>query len=118
LRKSDFRLYRTGGYPPMRGTHMTLSDDFHILYSRGSVPFYETYPGKYIPRALEIKLARYDESPNIIVDEVLSLTKMNWNNTQFDRLYPITIECARNVGEILKYLDEGDQMQLKYSFYM
>lgn len=118
LRKSDFRLYRTGGYPPMRGTHMSLSDDFHILYSRGSVPFYETYPGKYIPRALEIKLARYDESPNIIVDEILSLTKMNWNNTQFDRLYPITIECARNVGEILKYLDEGDQMQLKYSFYM
>lgn len=118
LRKSDFRLYRTGGYPPMRGTHMALSENFHILYSRGSVPFYETYPGKYIPRALEIKIASYDESPNTICDEILSLTKMNWNNTQFDRLYPITIECARNVGEILKYLDEGEPMQLKYSFYM
>lgn len=118
LRRSDFRLYRHGGYPPMRGTHMKLTDDFHILYSRGSVPFYETYPGKYIPRALEIKIARYDESPNIICDEILSLTKMNWNNTQFDRLYPITIECARNVGEILKYLDPSDAMQLKYSFYM
>jgi hypothetical protein len=118
LRKSDFRLYRQGSYPPMRGTHMSLSDNFHILYSRGSVPFYETYPGKYIPRALEIKIAQYDESPNLICDEILSLTKMNWNNTQFDRFYPITIECARNVGEILKYLDTTDQMQLKYSFYM
>lgn len=43
---------------------------------------------------------------------------MNSNNTQFDRLYPITIECARNVGEILKYVTDGDAMQLKYSFYM
>ena len=118
IQNSDIRLYRNGVYPPMRGTQLTLKDDHHILYSRGSVPFYETYPGKYIPSPLEIKLARYDESPNLICDEILALTKMNWNNTQFDRKFPITIECARNVGEILKYLEPDDSMQLKYSFYM
>ena len=72
----------------------------------------------YIPAPLEVRLHAYDESPSVICDEILSLTKMNWNNTQFDRKYPITIECARNVGEILKYLDDGDAMELKYSFYM
>lgn len=118
LQVSDLRLYRSGNYPPMRGTHLAMSDKHHLLYTRGSVPYYETYPGKYIPRAIEVKLAQHDESPNIICDEILSLTKMNWNNTQFDRQMPITIECARNVGEILKYLDPGDQMQLKYSYYM
>jgi len=118
IQQSDIRLYRQGGYPPMRGTHMSLSDQFHILYTRGSVPYYETYPGRYIPSSLEIKLAYYDESPNLICDEILALTKMNWNNTQFDRKFPITIECARNVGEILKYLDPDDIMQLKYGFYM
>lgn len=118
LQVSDLRLYRNENYPPMRGTHLAMSDKHHLLYTRGSVPYYETYPGKYIPRAIEVKLAQHDESPNIICDEILSLTKMNWNNTQFDRQMPITIECARNVGEILKYLDSGDQMQLKYSYYM
>lgn len=118
VQQSDIRLYRSGGYPPMRGTHFSLTDNHHILYTRGSVPFYETYPGKYIPIALEIKLAKHDESPNLICEEILALTKMNWNNTQFDRKYPITIECARNVGEILKYLEPGEDMQLKYSFYM
>lgn len=121
IQQADIRLYRQGNYPPMRGTHMSRSDKFHVLYTRGSVPYYETYPGKYIPSPLEIRLAQYDESPNLICDEVLSLTKMNWNNTQFDRKFPITIECARNVGEILKYLDPNDPldiMQLKYSFYM
>lgn len=118
IQTSDIRLYRSGNYPPMRGTHFTMSDKHHLLYTRGSVPYYETYPGRYIPRAIEIKLAAYDESPNVICDEILALTKMNWNNTQFDRQMPITIECARNVGEILKYLTPDDNMQLKYSFYM
>ncbi len=118
IQTSDIRLYRSGNYPPMRGTHFTMTDKHHLLYTRGSVPYYETYPGRYIPRAIEIKLATYDESPNVICDEILALTKMNWNNTQFDRQMPITIECARNVGEILKYLSPEHNMQLKYSFYM
>ena len=118
IQQSDIRLYRSGGYPPMRGTQFILTDNHHVLYTRGSVPYYETYPGKYIPIALEIKIAKNDESPNLICEEILALSKMNWNNTQFDRKYPITIECARNVGEILKYLEPGDDMQLKYSFYM
>jgi hypothetical protein len=115
---SDIRLYRTSAYPPMRGTHLSLSDTQHVLYSRGSVPYYETYPGKYIPQPLSIKLFSHDESPNVICDEILALTKMNWNNTQFDRKYPITIECARNVGHVMKYVGKNEAMQLKYSFYM
>lgn len=118
IQQSDIRMYRQGIYPPMRGTQMSLSEQVHVLYTRGSVPYYETYPGQYIPSALEVKLATYDESPNKICDEILALTKMNWNNTQFDRKYPITIECARNVGEILKYLEPNEIMQLKYGFYM
>jgi argonaute-like protein implicated in RNA metabolism and viral defense len=115
---SDIRLYREYQYPPLRGTHIALTDKQHVLYTRGSVPYYETYTGMYIPRAIEVRLFEYDESPNRICDEILALTKMNWNNTQFDRRLPITIECARNVGDILKYLGNDDNMQLKYSFYM
>lgn len=115
---SDFRLYRENSYPPLRGTQLSFIDKHHLLYTRGSVPYFETYTGKYIPSPVEVKLYDHDESPNLICDEILALTKMNWNNTQFDRRLPITIECARRVGEILKYLDEGDEMALRYSFYM
>ena len=115
---SSMRLYRNGQYPPLRGTHLQVSEDRHLLYSRGSVPYFETYTGKYIPSPIEVRLYEHDESPELIIDEILALTKMNWNNTQFDRKFPITIECARNVGEILKYLDPADSMQLKYSYYM
>ena len=116
--RTDLRLYRGQDYPPRRGTLLSFDEKHHLLYTRGSVDFYETYTGKYIPHPLEIKLFRHDESPETICREILALTKMNWNNTQFDRRYPITVECARNVGDILKYLGSDDQVHIKYSFYM
>ncbi len=54
----------------------------------------------------------------ILCKEVLGLTKMNWNNTQLDNKYPITIGCARRVGEIMKYLGENEQPKESYAFYM
>lgn len=115
---SDMRLLRKGEYPPYRGMDVELDSRTHLLYTRGFVPFYGTYPGKYIPQPIEVRIAEADTSPELICDEILSLTKMNWNNTQFDGKYPITIECARRVGKIMKYLKEHDRPQISYSFYM
>lgn len=116
---TPLRLVRSGEYPPYRGTHIELDNSTHILYTRGSVKYFRTYPGKYIPQPIEVRVVESDESPSVICSEVLALTKMNWNNTQFDRKYPVTIECARNVGKILKYLTEEDaEPKASYSFYM
>ncbi len=70
------------------------------------------------PSPLEIRTVKIDTSPNIICEEILALSKMNWNNTQFDGKFPITIACARKVGEIMKYLEETDIPQIRYAFYM
>ncbi len=116
---ADIKLFRNGEYPPYRGTHIQLDKQTHILYTRGSVEYYKTYTGKYPPQPIEIRIQESDESPNIICQEILSLTKMNWNNTQFDGKYPITIRCARNVGQIMKYLEPNQgEPQISYSFYM
>ncbi|AKK71352.1 hypothetical protein OK18_00705 [Chryseobacterium gallinarum] len=118
IMSSPLRLFRDNIYPPLRGTMCTIDTKNYILYTRGFVNYFETYPGSYIPDPLLIRLFSHDESPEVICREILGLTKMNWNNTQFDRKYPITIECSRKVGDILKYLEPDEQPQLKYSFYM
>jgi argonaute-like protein implicated in RNA metabolism and viral defense len=119
INDSNIRLFRRSSYPPYRGSMIRLdSQNKYLLYTRGSVPFFQTYPGKYIPQPLEIQAYRSESSPNQICEEILALTKMNWNNTQFDRKYPITIECARNVGKIVKYLDPTETPQANYRFYM
>ncbi|MDH6304216.1 hypothetical protein M2459_000944 [Parabacteroides sp. PF5-5] len=118
IKETDIRFFRDGFYPPQRGSMFSLSETSHILYTRGSVDYYKTYPGLYIPSPLEIRTVEFDSSPNVICEEVLALSKMNWNNTQFDGKYPITIACARKVGEIMKYLSEADKPQIRYAFYM
>lgn len=115
---TKIRLLREGIYPPYRGTHIELDASRHILYTRGSVKYYRTYPGRYIPQPLEVRIVESDESPGQICKEILGLTKMNWNNTQFDGKYPITLECARKVGQVMKYVDENEKPQIRYSFYM
>jgi hypothetical protein len=115
---TNLRLFRSGDYPPYRGTHVEFDKKMHLLYTRGSVEWYKTYTGLYVPQPLEIRIVQADESPTVICSEILNLTKMNWNNTQFDGKYPITIQCARRVGQVMKYLGLNDHPQISYSFYM
>ena len=118
-RYCPIKLFRNGLYPPLRGTSIILDDDQAILYTRGSVDFFRTYPGQSVPRPLWLRIARRD-SPSIdqLLSESLTLTKMNWNNTQFDGALPITMKAARQVGDILKYVPEGQTIDPRYRFYM
>lgn len=115
---SNLKLFRDGNYPPYRGTLARIEDDRLLLYSRGAVWYYQTYPGMYVPRPIELRIVKSEESPMLIAKEVLGLTKMNWNNTQFDGKYPVTLGCARKVGEIMKYLTESETPQIRYGYYM
>jgi argonaute-like protein implicated in RNA metabolism and viral defense len=118
VQPSPLRLYREGRYPPYRGTALELEPERHLLYSRGSVEYYGTYPGQYVPQPIEVRRARGDSSVQQLTEEVLALTKMNWNNTRFDGKMPITIECARKVGEIMRHVDPDETPDVSYRYYM
>ena len=120
LRESYTRLYRSNTYPPLRGTLWHLEDRRAILYTKGSVPFYETYPGTYPPKSLYMDCEHAQRSVKELARECLALSKMNWNNTRFDGQLPITLRAARQVGLILKYLEDADTSKLSqsYRFYM
>ena len=115
---SKLRLFRNGSYPPLRGSMLSLDEGRNVLYTRGSVWYYKTYPGLYIPQPIELRIVKSDQSPLYLATEVLGLTKMNWNNTQFDGKYPVTLGCARKVGEIMKYIPDSEQPQIRYGYYM
>ena len=112
------RLFRPAQHPPVRGTILSIDDQRHVLYTRGSVPFYGTYPGMYIPSPLPFRLVEAESSPGYLADEILALTKMNWNQTQLDARQPITIRTADQVGAILRHLGPHDRPQGRYAFYM
>jgi hypothetical protein len=109
-------LVREGDYPPLRGSFLQLGKDA-LLFTRGSVPYYRTYPGLRVPRPLLLRPHTCDSSLAELAAEVLALTKMNWNSTQFDQASPIPIRAARQVGRILKHVSFGQSEQSDYRFY-
>jgi hypothetical protein len=115
---SGTKLYRAGQYPPLRGTLLTLDEREMVLYTRGSVPFFETYPGKYIPRPLRIHAESTEQTPQYLAREILALTKMNWNNTQFDGAEPVTLRASRQCSSVLRYCSEARHIEPRYSYYM
>jgi hypothetical protein len=118
IRKSYTRLLRDGEYPTLRGTLLSLESRSHLLYTRGGVDFFKTYPGMYVPRPLGFLCHETQQTPRFLAQEMLGLTKMNWNNTQFDNADPIIVKAARRVGAVLKYVDEDSPVQSRYAYYM
>jgi hypothetical protein len=118
LRPSDLKLYRDGVYPPLRGTTLELEDDDFILYTKGSVPFFQTYPGMYIPRPLEVRVVSSEQTVRFLAHEILALTKLNWNTTQFDGGDPVTIQASRVVGQVLRFCGDDQIIAPRYGFYM
>lgn len=112
------QFYRSGEYPAVRGTYIKLSDDDLLLYTSGYIPYLATYPGPRVPRPLEV-LEHYGDTPwNAILQEILGLTKMNWNTAAFSMGMPVTIAFSKRVGEILAELPEDMPLRPEYRFYM
>ena len=112
------KALRDGNYPVMRGTFVNLAGK-GLLYTNGSIPYYGTYPGLYDPRPLLLcPHPKSDSTVSQIAKEVFALTKINWNSTQMNQRLPIPIRAARKVGEILKYVDEGEHISSDYRKYI
>jgi len=112
------KILRDGDYPVMRGTFIDL-DGKGLLYTNGSIPYYGTYPGQYVPSPLLLCPHESCESTiSEIAEEIFSLTKINWNSTQMNQKLPIPIRASRKVGEVLKYLPEGSDVSSDYRKYI
>jgi hypothetical protein len=117
VRRGGLRLFREGTYPVLRGTTMCFDDTNGAVYLRGSVPQFQTYPGMYVPAPLEFERAHGESSANDIARELLDLSKLNFNNTQFDGAEPVTVRAARRVGDILKHVEDGQLRQSRFRFF-
>ncbi len=113
----NFRLFRSGEYPPLRGTLMNIGNNY-FLYTTGYVPELKKYPHGHVPAPLRIVDHYGDTSKNQLLHELFVLTKMNWNTANVDGAFPITLQFARVVGEILKEFPEEETPNPKYIYYM
>ncbi len=114
---SDVRLVRDGKYPALRGTHMQLGSQ-HLLYTTGFVPCLNAYPHGHVPSPLMVYEHFGDSDVADLLDEVLVLTKMNWNAASFAGLLPITLRFSRVVGEIMTEVPMDRLPLPQFKFYV
>jgi hypothetical protein len=114
---SPITMFREGDYPPLRGTMIGLGNEA-LLFTRGSVPIYRTYPGLRAPHPIMLRPHTIDTPMSDLARDILALTKMNWNTTQFDGALPIPIRAARQVGKVLRHVPIGEREATEYPFYM
>jgi hypothetical protein len=118
LGKRNVQFYRTGDYPPLRGTFIKFNDTDLLLYTVGYIPFLRTYPGARVPQPLEI-LEHHGDSPwDVVLQDVLAMTKMNWKTADFACSEPVTIAFSQRVGQILAELPSTLPLRNEYRFYM
>jgi hypothetical protein len=116
MRSTAFRLIRKGTQEPWRGTMCTIGKQTY-LFTSGYVPWWDEYPGPYIPAPLEIGSCGETDLRQR-ASEILALTKMNWNSSEGIGRHPITISFARKVGMLMTELSDNQAPNPSYRFYM
>jgi hypothetical protein len=59
-----------------------------------------------------------DTSREVLLGEVLALTKLNFNSAAFGGLLPITIKFSRLVGEIMREVPKDREPLPQFKFYI
>lgn len=104
------RLFTRGTGAIMRCAALIHSDKKAFLFSAGFVPRLNTYPGWNVPNPLDVEICNGEADIKTVLQDLLRLSKLNYNSCKFSDGYPITLKFAGKVGDILTTLppEEGE----------
>ncbi len=114
----DIKLFRFGRSPVLRGTSLRLSQRKGYLWTVGFIPDLQTYPGREAPNPLSIEVTRGQADLAQVMQDVLGLTKLNFNACIYGDGIPVTLRFADDVGEILTAAPLGNLPPLPFKHYI
>jgi hypothetical protein len=116
--QTTVRLITTSKYPPLRGTRFTVGD-LDYLYTTGYIAALNEFHGVHVPAPLQVADHIGQDTPReVLLKEVLALTKLNWNSAALGGLLPITIKFSRLVGEIMREVPKDREPLPQFKFYI
>ena len=92
---------KRGQYPVIRGVFWQRTERHGHLFTSGFKERIAAYDGWEVPVPLSITLQHGDADLNVVVRDILALTKVNYNACQLGESEPITVKYSDRVGEIL-----------------
>lgn len=116
----DMRLFRPDAdVPVLRGTAVMVTKKEGYLWTTGYIPRLRTYPGFETPKPILVEINRGDCDLWMVMQDILALTKINYNACDFASGIPVTLKFADRVGEILTASPRGmNAPPLPFRFYI
>jgi hypothetical protein len=117
---NSFRFYREAGtIPVLRGLGLVRDEKNAFLATSGFVPRLQTYYGAEVPVPLAISISKGQADISTIMQDILGLTKLNYNSCRHSDGLPVTLKFADAVGEILvSGPQRGDEPPLPFRHYI
>ena len=117
-RQSRVRLLAASKYPPLRGTRFVVGDVYY-LYTTGFLADLGQSHTMHVPSPLQITDHIGQDTPReVLLREILALTKMNWNSARMFGSLPITLRFSNLVGEIMREIPADRDPLPHFKFYM
>lgn len=97
---------RPGRKPIIRGTAIAFDEKVGLVFSSGYVPFLRGYSGNRMPQPLEITENWGSISFEQVARDLLRLTKLDLNSSDFCTDFPITLARCREIRDVLQILGQ------------
>lgn len=111
-------------YAVARGTCVQLTDNSALLWAHGVIPSVKNkslsfYPGgRYIPKPLKLIRHYGNSSLEQIANEILGLSKMNWNSLNLYSQLPATIFSSNEIARIGRLVNNIGSSEYDYRFFI
>jgi len=116
--------YEADSFAVRRGTSILLNNYNALLWTHGVAesvrnPNFRYYlGGRYIPTPLRIKKHYGQGSIGQIANEILGLTKMNWNTFNLYSQLPATVDSSNKIARIGKLLTKREGATYDYRYFI
>ncbi len=116
--ENQLKLFRKGDFPILRCSVVFQDRKTAYLWTRGFIPRLQSVLGLETPNPLTVQIVRGESEIKTVCQDILALTKLNYNTCIFGDGVPVTLKFADMIGEILTAGPNEKIEVLPFMFYI
>lgn len=105
-------------YGVLRGLAWIINDKEAFLFTRGFIPRLGTSMSIESPNPLHIKIARGNTDLEKVLNDIMALTKVNYNTCIYGDGKPVTLRFSDSIGSILTATENYKEERRQFKFYI
>lgn len=105
-------------YGVLRGTGVIVNDDEAYLFARGYVPSMTTSTSLETPNPLHVKISKGKADIKIVLQDIMALTKVNYNSCLYGDGKPVTLSFSDKIGSILTATENWKEERRQFKYYI